>query len=113
MSSGYLTKLDTGVAVDKYLIHGNGGMILWVSGIDNLDSCGDTRLVHLKGDLEGHQAMVAVVMVAYASGKKVGLWSEGCSRIPFRGDLLLVRSLYIIGDGMIFIDIPVSRKFDE
>jgi len=62
-----------------------GELTLWVTGISNSDGCTGTNLVHLAGDLAGHKNMVAAVMTAYASGKKVGLWSTGCVQIPFWG----------------------------
>ncbi len=84
-ASGYLTPLGSGVTIQKFLMHGNGGMTLWVSGVTNPDNCGDTGLVHLKGDLPGHRNMVSAAMTAYAAGKKIGLWSAGCEFIPFWG----------------------------
>lgn len=84
-SSGYLTPLGQGITISKYFIHSGGGMTLWVSGISNPDNCGSANKVHLKGDLSGHDKMVAAVMAAYASGMKVGLWSSGCSSLPFWG----------------------------
>ena len=85
MSYGYLTPYGTGVTIEKYTMHSNGGMTLWVSGLDNPDNCGDTSLVHLRGTLSGHKLMASAVMAAYASGKKIGLWSTGCATIPFWG----------------------------
>jgi hypothetical protein len=84
-ASGYLTALDQGVSVTRYLMHSGGGMTIWVSGIANPDGCGATDRVHLKGDLPGHDKMVAAVLAASASGKRVGFWSTGCEIIPFWG----------------------------
>ncbi len=86
-ASGYLTPKDmTGVTINKITMHGNGGATLWVSGLLNPDECGDVTLAHLKGDLTGHDNMVATALTAYASGKKIGLWSAtGCEIIPFWG----------------------------
>lgn len=85
ISSGYLTPYGTGITIAKYTMHNNGGMTLWVSGLNNPDNCGDTNLVHLKGDLPGHKQMVSAAMAAHAADKKIGLWSSGCSTIPFWG----------------------------
>ncbi len=85
ISSGYLTPYGTGVTIEKYTVHANGGMTLWVSGLDNPDNCGDTRRAHLRGVLPGHKQMMSAAMAGYASGKKIGLWSRGCDIIPFWG----------------------------
>jgi hypothetical protein len=67
-ASGYLTALDQGVSVTRYLMHSGGGMTIWVSGISNPDGCGGSDRVHLKGNLPGHDKMVAAVLAASASG---------------------------------------------
>jgi hypothetical protein len=85
LAAGYLTPNGTGVTINKMTMHANGGVTLWVSGVTNADNCGDSTLVHLKGDLPGHNHMVSAAMAAYLSGKKVGLWSTGCDIIPFWG----------------------------
>jgi hypothetical protein len=84
-ASGYLTTLDQGVSVTRYLMHSGGGMTIWVTGISNPDGCGGVDRVHLKGNLLGHDKMVAAVLAASASGKRVGFWSSGCELIPFWG----------------------------
>ena len=84
-AGGYLTPYGTGVTVAKYHVHGEGGITLWVSGLNNPDSCADTTLVHIPPTLPGYKTMVAAVMTAQATGKKVGLYSSNCSRIPFWG----------------------------
>lgn len=83
--SGYLVPLGQGITVQKYHMHGGGGMTLWVSGINNPDNCTGTDKVHIRGNLTGYNQMAAAVMAAYISGKKIGLWSTGCSVIPFWG----------------------------
>jgi hypothetical protein len=35
--------------------------------------------------MSGYREMVTAVMSAHAQGKKSGLWSTGCSLIPFWG----------------------------
>jgi len=84
-ASGYLTPYGQGVTIQKYTMHGDGGMTLWVSGISNPDNCTDTNLVHIKSTMPGYNGMVSAAMAAYASGKKIGLWSNGCEVIPFWG----------------------------
>lgn len=84
-ASGYLTPLGNGVPVTRYLMHPTGAMTLWVSGISNPDGCGGTDRVHLKGDLPGHDKMVAAVLAASASGRRIGFWSRECEIIPFWG----------------------------
>jgi hypothetical protein len=97
-AAGYLTPYGTGVVIQKMTMHGNNGVTLWVAGITNPDSCGDSGLVHLKGDLPGHNLMVSAAMAAYHSGKKVGLWSTGCEIIPFWGGTVtrpIIHTLWI------------------
>jgi hypothetical protein len=84
-SSGYLTPFTEGVSVSRYHMHGGGGMTITVSGISNPDGCGGTSLVHIPSTLSGYKEMVAAVMTAVATGKRIGLWSTGCSLLPFWG----------------------------
>ncbi len=85
-ASGYLTNLGQGVDILKVHAHQNGAITLWVhsSDISNPDNCGRTDKVHIKAE-GGYQTLVSVVMTAYASKKKIGLWSPGCEIIPFWG----------------------------
>lgn len=75
-------------------------MTVWVSGIDNPDDCARTDIVHLKGDLLGHDRMVAAVLAASTSGKKVGFHSSGCEIIPFwggaGGSVPVVHNLWVV-----------------
>jgi len=88
-SSGYLTPLGTGIEVQKIHAHSNGSITLWVlsSSIANPDNCGRTDKVHIKAVGE-YKTLVSMVLTAYASGKKIGLWSNGCEIIPFWGGSL-------------------------
>ncbi|WP_145985468.1 hypothetical protein [Marilutibacter maris] len=99
-ASGYLTPLNDGVVVKRYLMHGGGGMTVWVSGTDNPDDCARTDIVHLKGDLPGHDRMVAAVLAASTSGRKVGFYGSGCEIIPFWGDaggsVAIVINLWVV-----------------
>ena len=84
-AEGYLTPYGTGTSVLKYHVHAGGGLTLWVSGINNPDACGDASLVFIPPTLASYKTSVAAVMAAFAAGNKVGLYSSGCSTIPFWG----------------------------
>ena len=99
-AQGYLTDLNTpNATITKVFTHSNGGVTLFVSGVTpNSDQCGDYSKVHLKGDLAGHEQMVAAALTAFTAGKKVGLYSSGCSLIPFWGGSVtrpIIRDLWI------------------
>jgi len=83
----YFTPLDgPGVTITRFFTHSGGGVTLYISGsVQNLDGCPVTNRVHLKGNLEGHKNMVSAALMAYASGKKIGLHAQGCELIPFWG----------------------------
>jgi len=86
-SSGYLTNLGQGVTVQKVHAHGSGGITLWVDAtkLKNPDQCDRMDKVHIRSSLNGYNAMVTAVMTAYSTNKKIGMWSTGCSVIPFWG----------------------------
>lgn len=87
-ASGYLSPLaSNGVSISSYFVHSSGAVTLMLNSVtpSNPDSCAVTTRVHLKGNLDGHQNMVAAALAAFASGKKVGLYSSGCESIPFWG----------------------------
>jgi hypothetical protein len=86
-ASGYLVPLGQGVEIKKVHAHRYGGITLWVdaSQLSNPDFCDRLDKVHIKDDLPGYQTMVTMIMTAYTSKKKVGLWSSGCEIIPFWG----------------------------
>ena len=86
LPAGYLTPLGTGIEIYKIHGHPDGAITLWIvsSSISNPDNCGRTDLVHIKA-AGGHETQVSMVLTAYASGKKIGLWSTGCEYIPFWG----------------------------
>lgn len=78
---------SVGVEITRIHNHYNGAVTLIISGdVDNLDQCAVTTRVHLKGDLEGHNQMVASAMLAFAAGKNIGLHASGCEIIPFWGN---------------------------
>lgn len=86
LSAGYLTPLGTGIDIHKVHAHPDGAITLWIeqSSISNPDGCGRTGLVHIKA-AGGYETLVSMVLTAYTSGKKIGLWSTGCEFIPFWG----------------------------
>lgn len=86
-AKGYLTSLNgSDVVITKVFNHGSGAVTLYISGtILNPDNCSGTTIVHLKGDLPGHEHMIASALTAFTAGKKVGLYSQGCEIIPFWG----------------------------
>ena len=83
----YFTNYNSaGVEITRIHNHSNGDVTLIISGtVDNLDECAVTSRVHLKSNLVGHNQMVASSMMAFASGKKIGLYASGCEIIPFWG----------------------------
>ena len=72
--------------ITQVFTHGSGAVSLFISGApDNPDSCNDPGIVHLKGNLAGHNQVVSTILMAFAAGKKIGLYSGGCEVIPFWG----------------------------
>ncbi len=86
-ASGYLIPYGQGVTINKIHAHASGGLTLWVNSneLQNPDECSRRDKVHIRSSLGGYDAMVTVIMSAYTANKKIGLWSTGCSTIPFWG----------------------------
>ena len=92
-ASGYLTDgpstnaANPGVKIKRFFAHNAGGLTLIVetTKMKNPDNCNTVQRVHLKGDREGHDQMVAAALAAFASGKSIGMYSPGCEIIPFWG----------------------------
>jgi hypothetical protein len=93
-ASGYLTPFGTGVAVTDYMVNNNVGyggsaigitILLSPNAVNNPDSCGSTALLHIKSSAHGYKEMVAAVMAAVASGRRIGFHSSGCELLPFFG----------------------------
>jgi hypothetical protein len=85
---GYLTDLGgPGVTIKRYFVHNEGGvsLILNENLPHNPDGCRLTNHVYIKGDKQGHKAMVSAALAAFASGKQIGLHGYGCEIIPFWG----------------------------
>jgi hypothetical protein len=88
LAYGYLTKLsESGVTIKKYFVHNEGGVSLLLNEKVpyNPDGCAVTNHVYIKGDKEGHKAMISAALAAFAAGKQIGLHSYGCEIIPFWG----------------------------
>ncbi|TQV86923.1 hypothetical protein [Aliikangiella coralliicola] len=86
----YFTDYNAGVTITRIHVHSGGGITLHISGaVKNLDGCAVTDKVHLKGNLAGHQNMLSHAMMAFTTGKKVGLHASGCEVIPFWGGGLM------------------------
>jgi hypothetical protein len=83
----YVTHLNgPGVEITRFFAHGNGGVTLYISGsIQNLDECNTTYRVYIPHDLPGKDTIVSTALMAYASGRKIGLHGSGCSTTPFWG----------------------------
>lgn len=83
----YVTALNSeDVEITRINNHVNGGLTLYISvSMVNLDNCTVTSRVHLKGNLKGHDNMVSAVLMAFATGKRIGLHASGCEIIPFLG----------------------------
>lgn len=105
VAAGYLTPLGQGIEVTSYMVnngvHGGGsvGLTLWVSGISNPDSCGSIDKVHIKRTTVNYSEMVAAVISAITSGRKIGFHSTGCETIPFWGGTTtypIVSDLWIV-----------------
>jgi hypothetical protein len=86
----YFTDYSAGVTINRIHAHSSGGVTLHITGeVRNLDNCPITERVHIKADLVGSKNLIAHAMMAFASGKKVGLHASGCEIIPFWGGIHL------------------------
>ncbi|ACA85761.1 hypothetical protein [Shewanella woodyi] len=82
----YFTDYSSGVTINRIHAHSGGGVTLHITGeVTNLDNCLVTERVHIRADLVGSKNLIAHAMMAFASGKKVGLHASGCEIIPFWG----------------------------
>ena len=100
VNAKYVTPLDgPGVDVSRVFIHENGAVSIYISGdVVNLDECTSTFRVYIPETVEGKDAMLSVALMAYASGKKIGVHGSGCSTTPFWGgtvDVPIVNNLWV------------------
>lgn len=87
MAAGYITDFSgEGVSVYKYFVHTTGAVTFFVTGAQhNPDGCYSIGQFHIKSDTTGRKEMISALMMAFAAGKKVGLYSSKCEVIPFWG----------------------------
>jgi len=85
--SKYVTLLNgPGVEITRVFSHTSGAVTLYISGtVVNLDQCNTTYRVYIPHDIAGHDTMVSTALMAYASGKKVGMHASGCNTTAFWG----------------------------
>lgn len=96
----YVTPLGgPGVEITMFFTHQTGAVTLYVSGEKlNLDNCAATYRVHIPHDIAGRDTMVANAMMAFASGKKIGLHASGCKTTPFWGgtvEVPIINNLWV------------------
>lgn len=97
----YVTPLaGPGVEITRVFAHENGGMSLYISGsIVNLDECNTTFRVYIPHGLAGKDTLVSTALMAYASGKKIGLHASGCSTTSFwgasGGEVPIINNLWV------------------
>ena len=104
VSADYFTPLGgPGVTIVKMHFHDQGGVTLHISGaVQNLDDCSVTSRVHIPKDLSGLNNMLSASLMAYTTGKKIGLHVSGCESIPFWGSggglTPIVKNLWVFND---------------
>jgi hypothetical protein len=96
----YVTTLSgPGVEITKVFTHSSGAVSLYISGeTTNLDECTSTFRVYIPHDLNGRQNLVSAALMAFASGKKIGLHASHCSTTTFWGgtvDVPIVDNLWV------------------
>jgi hypothetical protein len=96
----YVTYLsDPGVEITKFFTHSNGAVSLYITGeTRNLDECTSTFRVYIPHDLDGRQNLVSAALMAFASGKKIGLHASHCGTTTFWGgtvDVPIIDNLWV------------------
>lgn len=96
----YVTSLGgPGVEITRFFTHQNGAVSLYISGpVLNSDECTSTFRVYIPHDLPGKDTMVSAAMMAFVSGKKIGLHGSGCSTTRFWGgtvDVPIINNLWV------------------
>ena len=85
--------------VTRVFIHESGAVSIYISGdVVNLDKCTSTFRVYIPETLESKDSMLSVALMAYASGKKIGIHGSGCRTTPFWGgtvDVPIVNNLWV------------------
>lgn len=96
----YVTPLDgAGVEITRYFTHGSGAITLYISGeVLNLDNCAKTYRVFIPHTAAGKDNLAAAALMAFASGKKIGLHASGCSTTQFWGgteEVPIINNLWV------------------
>jgi hypothetical protein len=97
----YVTTLSgPGVEITKFFTHSNGAVSLFIVGVTkNLDECTSTFRVYIPHDLDGRHNLVSAALMAFASGKKIGLHASTCSTTAFWGgsvDVPIIDNLWVL-----------------
>ncbi|MCG7535190.1 hypothetical protein [Pseudoalteromonas sp. OOF1S-7] len=82
---GYMTGLyDTTATVSGVFVHSNGGVTLFVKGLERkAGSCDNIGNVHIRADNPAKSHFLSVALTAFAAEQKIGLYMAGCEVIPF------------------------------
>ena len=96
----YVTPLGgPGVEITRVFVHKSGAVSLYISGtVQNLDACSSTFRVYIPEDLAGKDLMLSVALMAYATGKRIGMHGSGCNTTPFWGgtvDVPIIDNLWV------------------
>lgn len=103
-NAAYFTPLDgPGVTIVKMHFHDQGGVTLHISGeVLNSDDCPVTSRVHIPKELPGLNNMLSASLMAYTTGKRIGIHLSGCESIPFWGAggglTPIVQNLWVFSD---------------
>ncbi len=96
----YVTPLNgPGVDITRFFVHESGAVSLYISGSTiNSDGCTSTFRVYIPHDVAGKDTMLSAALMAFASGKKIGIHGSGCSTTAFWGgtkDVPIVNNLWV------------------
>lgn len=96
----YFTPLNgPGVEITKVFSHTSGALSLIIEGaVENRDGCAGVSRVYIPHDLAGSQTIVSTALMAFASGKKIGLYASACKTTAFWGgtvDVAIVNNLWV------------------
>ncbi|WP_072681509.1 hypothetical protein [Arcobacter sp. LA11] len=100
VNAKYITPLNgPGVEITRYFAHKNGGVSLYISGpVLNSDGCTSAFRVYIPNDLPGKDILISSALMAFSSGKKIGIHGSGCSTTNFWGgavDVPIVDNLWV------------------
>lgn len=83
--AGYLTPLNSGIVINEYLLHNNGALTVFTSGLSNPDNCTVVNRVHIRETHVNIEKFTAAIMSAAETGKKVGFYALSCATTHFWG----------------------------